>query len=330
MTDPNNLAEKIFPKTSADTFESVALEVFNFQALKCDVYKSYLKLLSIDPATITNINTIPFLPIEIFKTHKIISDNYKTEKIFESSGTGGERSKHHLASLDVYNTSLRKSFEHFYGDISNFHILALLPSYYANKNSSLLYMVNEWMKMNKQHVENSFLSNAEELKHEIENYTGDKKILLIGVSHSLLDFAEKYSISKPGLIVMETGGMKGMRKEIIRDDLHQLLKKAFGVSEIHSEYGMTELLSQCYSKKDGVFETPPWVKIIIRDTNDPFNQLNNNITGGINIIDLANIYSCSFVATQDLGKNLSNNKFEMLGRFDNSDIRGCNLLITNQ
>ncbi|MBT8195775.1 MAG: acyl transferase [Bacteroidia bacterium] len=324
------LKQSIFSDSIEANFNSVALDIFKHQAEHCNVYKDYLNLLSIDVNSIQNIIDIPFLPIELFKSHKVISSDKPAEIIFESSGTGGDRSKHHVLSTDLYNKSIKKCFEHFYGDINQYDFYALLPSYYNNKNSSLLYMVNEWLKLRGQNANQSYLQKPTDLKQALEKYNRSKIPFIIGVSHSLLDFAEQFSITIPQHIVMETGGMKGMRKEMIREELHQILKKSFGVNQIHSEYGMTELLSQCYSKSEGIFNTPPWMQILIRDVNDPMLLLEDGITGGINIIDLANINSCSFIATQDLGKKVNKNQFEMLGRFDNSDIRGCNLLTTNQ
>lgn len=324
------LVKSIFSESIENAFNAVALEVFQYQAKHCKVYKNYLELLSVNTSTVNSITDIPFLPIEIFKSQKIVCTKQSAEIIFESSGTGGQKSKHHVLSLDVYRTSLKKCFEYFYGSMEQYYFLALLPSYYSNTHSSLLFMVNEWLKLTGQNADDSFLQKPSDLKLSLEKYNGNKIPFIIGLSHSLLEFSEQYSVRFPKLIVMETGGMKGMRKEIIRQELHQEVKRSFGVKQIHSEYGMTELLSQSYSQNDGIFKTAPWMKVLIRDTNDPMLLMEEGKTGGINIIDLANINSCSFIATQDLGKTLNTNQFEMLGRFDNSDIRGCNLLTTNQ
>ena len=325
-----NLIDKIFSIRSEADFEQCALEVFQYQAQKNPFYKGYVTALRRNTADIKQLNQIPFLPIEFFKSHEIATTIFSPEKIFYSSGTTGQtRSKHLVKDLSIYKRSFRKSFELFYGDISQYVVLALLPSYLENQSSSLVYMAEDLIQASNNSDSGFYLNEYDSLSNKINSLQyGNKKVLLLGVSFALLDFGEQFPGNYRNLIIMETGGMKGRRKELTREELHFELKKSFGVSEIHSEYSMTELLSQAYSKKDGIFECPPWMKILIRDSYDPFTFLSYNESGGVNIIDLANIYSCSFIATQDLGKLYSDNTFEILGRFDNSDIRGCNLLIS--
>ena len=294
------------------------------------MYRSFCDLLNVHPSDIQHIQDIPFLPIEFFKTHQIVSNTNPVKEIFTSSGTTGMSvSKHFVTDISLYEQSYLKGFEYFYGDISEYTILALLPSYLERNGSSLIYMVDDLIKKSNKPKSGFYLNNLEELKDTLlQLEESNEKIMLIGVSFALLDLVETYQFQLKNTIVMETGGMKGRRKEIIRTELHHQLKKGFGVAKIHSEYGMTELLSQAYSKGDGIFATPPWMKILIRDTEDPLQLIGQGKTGGINVIDLANINSCSFIATQDLGKTYTNNTFEVLGRFDASDIRGCNLLIS--
>jgi len=259
----------------------------------------------------------------------IISSIDPVEVTFTSSGTTGiTTSSHFVTDVGWYAESFRSAFRLFYGDIEKYCILALLPSYLEREGSSLIYMADDLIKQSNNPDSGFFLYNHDELYHQLKKQqSGQKPTLLIGVTFALLDFIEHYKLNFPELIVMETGGMKGRRKEMIREELHTTLCNGFGVDAIHSEYGMTELLSQAYSKGNGIFNCPPWMKIIARDTNDPMSLLNDDKAGGINVIDLANINSCSFIATQDLGKVYADNSFEVLGRFDNSDIRGCNLLI---
>lgn len=322
--------DKIFQVQSAKAFNNLALETFNYQYNHNNTYKLFCDYLKIDVKNVKNVEQIPFLPIEFFKSHEIKTAFLKEEIIFLSSGTTGQnQSKHFVKELKMYETSYLNCFEQFYGDVSEYCVLALLPSYMEREGSSLIYMVDDFIRKSKHPESGFFLENEQFLIEKLQKLTkNDQKTLLIGVSFALLDLAEKYTIDLKNVIIMETGGMKGRRDEITRDELHQVYKKSFKVNHIHSEYGMTELLSQAYSKGDGVFRTPPWMKIMIRDVNDPFNILPENKTGGINVIDLANVYSCSFIATQDLGKLNSTGGFEVLGRFDNSDLRGCNLLIS--
>ncbi|MEN8124708.1 MAG: acyl transferase [Bacteroidota bacterium] len=319
----------IFNINSNKSFEDLALKIFKHQAKNNAVYKEFISYININPLNVNNLNEIPFLPIQFFKTHKIISTKAKIETTFLSSGTTGmTQSKHHITDISIYEKSFKKGFHHFYGNDEEYIVLALLPSYLERNGSSLIYMVTNFIKNNSSEHSGFYLKNLEDLAKKLRELdTKNKKILLIGVSYALLDLIEKYRFSLKNTIIMETGGMKGRRKELIRKELHHLLLEGFGVEKIHSEYGMTELLSQAYSKGNGVFFTPPWMKVMIRDTEDALTLLPHHKTGGINIIDLANINSCSFIATQDLGKTYPDNSFEIMGRFDNSDIRGCNLMV---
>lgn len=327
MNQPNK--QQVFSISSQEQFNRVALQVFRHQAKNCTIYREFLNGLKTDVTQIELVEQIPFLPIEFFKTHQVVSSNAPVQVTFTSSGTTGMiTSRHIVTDVSCYEESFRKAFDIFYGDIQSYTVLALLPSYLERSGSSLIYMAEDLIKQSNNPDSGFYLYNHDELyKQLIKQQKQHKPTLLIGVTFALLDFIEQYQINFPELIIMETGGMKGRRKEMIREELHDTLCKGFGVDNIHSEYGMTELLSQAYSKGQGIFECPPWMKIIIRDTNDPISTLPYGKIGGINIIDLANINSCSFIATQDLGKIQPNGSFEILGRFDNSDIRGCNLLI---
>ncbi|MBP9600024.1 MAG: acyl transferase [Lutibacter sp.] len=319
----------IFNTLNSTDFEKLVLEVFQFQAQHNAVYKQFIKLLKVNPLAVDSVRKIPFLPIEFFKSHKILSSTTKIEETFLSSGTTGQaQSKHFVTDISVYEESFTKGFEYFYGSIEEYTVLALLPSYLERNGSSLIYMANDFIEKSNNPKSGFYLNNLEELRKNLQELDkNNQKVLLIGVSFALLDLVETYKFNLKNTIIMETGGMKGRRKELIREELHQLLKEGFGVSEIHSEYGMTELLSQGYSKGNGIFGCPPWMKILTRDPEDALTILPEGKSGGINVIDLANINSCSFIATQDLGKTYANGTFEVLGRFDNSDIRGCNLLV---
>lgn len=310
-------------------FEKLSFEIFRFQAKNNLIYNEFLNHLAIDVTSVHKLNQIPFLPIQFFKSHKVVSSKEKVQQIFLSSGTTGDtQSKHYVTDLNIYKTSFRKGFEYFYGNIKDYTVLALLPSYLERDGSSLIYMVNDFIESSNCSKSGFYLNNLEELSdHLIELDKNNKKVLLIGVSFALLDFVEKFKFKLNNTIIIETGGMKGRRKELIKKELHRVLCDGFGVEEIHSEYGMTELLSQAYSKGNGLFKCPPWMKVIIRDTEDALTIFPDGKSGGINVIDLANINSCSFIATQDLGKTYANGTFEVLGRFDNSDIRGCNLMV---
>lgn len=320
--------DAIFNIKSNAEFDALALEVFKFQFKNNRVYRSFCDLLYKHPSDVKTIADIPFLPIQFFKSRDVLSSTQTIEKTFSSSGTtGSTTSKHLVTDLKLYEESYLKAFKHFYGNIEDYVVLALLPSYLERDGSSLIYMVDDLINQSKQSESGFYLNNLEELANTLKTLEAkQQKTLLIGVSFALLDLVEAYQLNLKHTIVMETGGMKGRRKEIIRQELHQILQTGFGVHQVHSEYGMTELLSQAYSKGHGVFECPPWMKILTRDTEDALTIQAPNKTGGINVIDLANINSCSFIATQDLGKVYDNEQFEIIGRFDNSDIRGCNLM----
>lgn len=304
------------------------------QAEGNSIYKKYIEQLGVSPEKVKTIEQIPFLPIEFFKTQKVVTKpkvSRQKASVFLSSGTAGmQRSKHFVLDIKLYQNSFRKCFKFFYGDISKYTILAFLPSYYENKNSSLLFMANDLLKRSKKKESRFYQYNEQQILFDTlkKLLSKKKKIILLGVSYALLDLAPVSPRRgvRGEVIIIETGGMKGRRKEITREELHVMLCKKFGVEKIHSEYGMTELLSQAYSKGKGIFKSPPWMKVLVRDPNDPFSFLPPGRTGALNIIDLANIYSCSFIATQDVGKVHQNNSFEVLGRMDNSDLRGCNLL----
>lgn len=325
-----HLKKRIFNIKSTGEFRECALEVFNHQYNKNPVYHDFIMSLGRVPEEIRTPEDIPFLPVEFFRNHKIITGERNVEMIFESSGTTGVvPGKHFISDLKLYEESFYRSFSLFYGKPEDYLIAALLPSYTEREGSSLVYMAHDLIEKSKNVFSGFYRDNIDDLIQVIEKNRGmDQKILLLGVSFALLDIAEKLSPDLSGVVVMETGGMKGRRKELTRQELHSILKEKLSVTEIHSEYGMTELLSQAYSKRDGLFFCPPWMKIVIRDPQDPLTYYNTpGQTGGINIIDLANINSCSFIATGDLGKVHEDGSFEVLGRFDNSDIRGCNLLI---
>ena len=323
------MQNRIFNIQNNQEFTEVALIVFKHQFKNNKVYRSFCDLLYIHPSNITTIEEIPFLPIQFFKSRKVISSLDEVQEIFTSSGTTGSvTSKHLVTDINLYKESYLKGFAHFYGNIEEYTVLALLPNYLEREGSSLVFMVDDLIRKSKNLESGFYLDNIQELAKKLtELDKNGQKILLIGVSFALLDLIEMQQFNLKNTIIMETGGMKGRRKELVREELHATLKNGFGVSKIHSEYGMTELLSQGYSKGNGVFVSPPWMKILTRDTEDALtiNALGKN--GGINVIDLANYNSCSFIATQDLGKVHENETFEIIGRFDNSDIRGCNLLV---
>ncbi|ARV10027.1 acyl transferase [Winogradskyella sp. PC-19] len=321
--------DKIFNISSDEEFKELALKVFKFQFENNLVYRSFCDLLYKHPADITAIEDIPFLPIQFFKTHEVLSSKKSIQQTFTSSGTTGSiTSQHHVTDLKIYEESFRQGFQYFYGKIEDYVILALLPSYLERDGSSLIYMADDIIKSSKHPESGFYLNNIDELADTLKSLESKgKKTILIGVSFALLDLVEKYDFNLQHTIIMETGGMKGRRKEMIRTELHNTLKRGFSVDQIHSEYGMTELLSQAYSKGHGIFKCPPWMKILTRDTEDALTVNTYQKSGGINIVDLANINSCSFIATQDLGKVLEDDTFEIIGRFDNSDIRGCNLMV---
>lgn len=308
-----------------------ALNIFKFQYLHCEVYKKFVDYLNVDIKTIDTIEKIPFLPIAFFKTNTIYIGGTDPEIIFKSSGTTGlQRSVHFINKLAFYEQSFLKCFQLFFGNPNQYTILALLPSYIEQGNSSLIFMVEKLIALSGNTFSGFYLQNTIDLiKKLLELQSTQQKIILFGVTHALLDLSESIgNINRfDNLYIIETGGMKGRKKEITREEMHISLQKAFNTKNIFSEYGMTELLSQSYSLTSGVFQSPPWMKALIREINDPLNYATIGKTGGINIIDLANVFSCSFIATQDLGKRLNNFEFEVLGRFDFSDVRGCNLLI---
>ncbi|WP_394332965.1 LuxE/PaaK family acyltransferase [Pedobacter insulae] len=321
--------EPFFSIKDDRAFEQAALSIFYYQAKNCQVYRDFIHHLGIIPTEITSYLQIPFLPISFFKSHDVLSLGQTAAITFSSSGTTGQtQSKHLVADVKIYEQSFNLAFELFYGSIQDTCLLALLPSYLERKGSSLIYMVDSLLSQSKHPQSGYFLHDLATLCQTLNSLKANgTKTILIGVTYALLDFVEQFKLDFPDLIVMETGGMKGKRKELVREELHQLLCDGFGVTKIHSEYGMTELLSQAYSSGEGVFNCPPWMKILLRDTYDPLTLVASKKTGGINVIDLANINSCSFIATQDLGKIHPNGSFEVLGRFDNADIRGCNLLV---
>ncbi|KJD33818.1 acyl transferase [Tamlana nanhaiensis] len=321
--------EDIFNINSQAAFEKAALQVFKFQFENNKVYRSFCDLLYKHPSSVKTIQDIPFLPIQFFKSHRILSSKAPIETTFTSSGTtGSQTSKHLVTNLNIYEKSFTRGFQHFYGNLQDYVILGLLPSYLEREGSSLIYMVNHMIKTSKYPESGFYLNNLSELKNTLIKLDVEgKKVLLIGVSFALLDLIESHQFNLKNTIIMETGGMKGRRKELIRAELHNLLKQGFGVTAIHSEYGMTELLSQAYSQGNGIFNCPPWMQILTRDTEDALSIQVTGKTGGINVIDLANINSCAFIATQDLGKVKANGDIEIIGRFDNSDIRGCNLMV---
>lgn len=306
----------------------MSLDIFRYQFTNNPVYRSYCQRLRKSPSEVSCCADIPFLPITFFKSKKVMVSEKDVEIVFESSGTTGSvTSRHYVSNVEIYHKSFTKAFTHFFGPMEDYCILALLPAYLEREGSSLVYMVNDMVKRSKHPDSGFYLYNFDELQSKlVQLEKNETKTLLIGVSFALLDMAEKYPTQLRYTQIMETGGMKGKRKELIREALHAQLKNAFDVSEIYSEYGMTELLSQAYSLGNGIFACPPWMKVATRDTEDPLSGQEYGKTGGINIIDLANIDSCSFIATQDLGKVYEDGTFEILGRFDHSDIRGCNLM----
>ena len=321
--------QDIFTISSQKQFEKIALKIFRFQYENNLVYQEFCDFLKVDRRAVKLLVQIPFLPIQFFKNHTVVSNTNIIQETFTSSGTTGMiTSKHLVTDVSLYEQSYRNAFSEFYGNIEDYAILALLPSYLERSGSSLIYMVKDLIEISNNENSGFYLHNYDELIAKLVKLdNAGQNVILIGVTYALLDLVEKQKFQLKNTIIMETGGMKGKRKEMIREELHEVLCNGFGVQNIHSEYGMTELLSQAYSLGNGIFECPAWMQIQIRDTEDALTYVSNGKTGGINIIDLANINSCSFIATQDLGKKNPNNSFEVLGRFDNSDIRGCNLMV---
>ena len=323
----NSFVEEIFNIHSEQEFVKICLQIYELQMDNNPIYSAYSQII-LKGEIPKKLEEIPFLPIEFFKTEQIICVTQKIEEIFLSSGTTGNQSKHLVSDLSIYENSFQNAFQLFYGDITDYCILSLLPNYREREGSSLIYMVDDLIKRSKHPKSGFYLNNYKEVSETIlELEKNGQKTLLIGVSYALLDLAKDYPMKLENTIIMETGGTKGKRKELLKEELHKILKEAFSLDSIHSEYGMTELLSQSYSEGDNIFKTPPWKKVLIRDVNDPLTILGKNRSGGINIIDLANIYSCPFIATQDLGRLHEDESFSVLGRFDNSDVRGCNLLV---
>jgi phenylacetate-coenzyme A ligase PaaK-like adenylate-forming protein len=321
--------QDIFTISSQKQFEKIALKVFRYQHENNKVYREFCDFLNTDVQKVKSLDKIPFLPIQFFKSHDVISTTDIIQETFTSSGTTGMiTSKHLVTDVSLYEQSYRLAFSEFYGNIEDYAVLALLPSYLERSGSSLIYMVKDLIESSNNENSGFYLHNYDELIAKlIELDSAGQNVILIGVTYALLDLIEKQNFQLKNTIIMETGGMKGKRKEIIREELHAILCNGFGVKSIHSEYGMTELLSQAYSLGNGIFECPSWMQILVRDPEDALTYVSHGKTGGINVIDLANINSCSFIATQDLGKKYNNNSFEILGRFDNSDIRGCNLMV---
>lgn len=324
MFDPENFKQSLF-FIQPSQFEGAALQLFEYQWQNNPIYRTYCTTLGKDPSNVHSVESIPFLPIAFFKTQEIKTGAWITEKIFKSSGTtGAQRSCHHVGSETFYHQIAEKAFEMQYGQLAEFEVLALLPSYLEQGDSSLISMVDYFISRSS--PSSAFLLDDEKALFDKLTTQSAHRKLIIGVTYALLDLASNLPIDLSEAVIMETGGMKGRRKEMIRSEVHAELKQAFSVSEVHSEYGMTELTSQAYGV-DGRFQMPPWCKVSIRDINDPFTLLKEDQTGGINVIDLANTHSCAFIETKDLGKVQLNGEFEVLGRFDNSDLRGCNLLL---
>jgi hypothetical protein len=355
--------EHIFSISSETEFNEVALDMFEFQMQKNPLYAEFVNRLTnnrkskiVNLKSLNHYTEIPCLPIEFFKNHKILIDGVKTDEFFASSGTTGlNTSKHFVADFLLYEKSFTKSFECFFGSPENYVILALLPNYLEQQNSSLIYMMRSLIEQTKSEFSGFYLNNLDDLNSVIQQinnqvhgtrctvHGADKKpftvhrlpftnkaVILFGVSYALLDFAEKYPQTLENTLIFETGGMKGRREELSKTELHRRLCEAFGVEKVYSEYGMTELLSQAYSKGENKFSCPPWMRVFTRPLNNPLAVEKHGIAGGINVIDLANYNSCPFIATQDLGKTFSENTFEILGRIENSDVRGCSLLIENE
>lgn len=327
------IQQEIFHIRDKEHFQRLALRIFQYQFEQNAVYRKYCQLIGVAPSSVFHIREIPFLPIEFFKTHKVVSGHAEYKQYFQSSGTTGmERSTHYLKDVSLYHRSFLETFRKFYGSPEDYYILALLPGYLENKHSSLIHMVHELVHLSGHPESGFYLDNLQELSQNLHVLNQQKKKgMLLGVSFALLELAEKHPMPLEHTVIMETGGMKGRRKEMTREELHEVLKRAFRVNQIHSEYGMAELLSQAYSTGNGLFQTPPWMNILIREYNDPYHMLEQRsakpVSGGINVIDLANMHSCAFIETKDIGRKHPDGRFEVLGRFDYTDVRGCNLLV---
>lgn len=325
------LEDKIFAADDRN-FTQIALDVFNFQYQNNAIYRQFCTALQINPTAVTSLQKIPFLPIGFFKSHTIATTTFTAAAVFESSGTTQTtNSKHSVKDIALYQKSFNKTFQLFYGDITKYCIIGLLPSYLERNNSSLVMMADQLIQQSRHPQSGFYLNDFEKLKDTILQLEKQQQpTLVIGVTFALLDFAQAFPMPLQHTVIMETGGMKGRRKEMTKQQVHLILQEAFQLSNIHSEYGMTELLSQAYSSGKGIFNSPPWMKILIREEDDPLTVFTNNdhniLAGAVNCIDLANLYSCSFIATEDAGKLYQDGSFEILGRLDNSDIRGCSLL----
>lgn len=313
---------------SGHRFEEVAREVFVYQYEHTEIYRQFCKSLNRTPENVNGLIDIPFLPVQFFKSHDVIATGHKTQKVFESSTTSGAiPSRHLVADIELYEQSYLRTFLLFYGDPRQYCFLALLPSYLDRGTSSLLYMADDLIRRSNNELSGFINKDIEELKNRIKSAKkSGQKIFLLGVTYALLDFAEAFPTDLSGDIIMETGGMKGRRQELTRQEIHTILKDSFNVASIHSEYGMTELLSQAYSDGEGIFRCPPWMRVMARDPYDPLSYVETNKSGALNIIDLANLYSCSFLSVSDLGRVYGDGSFEVLGRMDNAEIRGCNLM----
>ena len=330
MNSPEEIRKKIFKISLPEEFNALAIQIFHFQHRNNPVYRQLVDLLGKNPDDITDFHHIPFIPATFFRDQKVISgDEGEYERVFSSSGTTGViPSRHYIKDTKLYEESFMQSFRLFYGSPERWRILALLPGYLERQDSSLVYMVDRLLAATGQNGSGMYLHERDKLAEELQKPAGDNiNTMLFGASYALLDFAREYPLHLHDVTIVETGGMKGRNREMVREELHAILCRQFGVETIHSEYGMTELISQAYSKGKGVFRAPPWMRILIRDTHDPMQWLPCDQTGGINVVDLANLYSCSFIATQDLGRLSADGSFEVLGRFDDSDVRGCNLLV---
>ncbi len=329
MEKLSNLEELVFNLAAGDSFELLALKIYDFQYHNNQFYRKFCDELGRKPGVVHALEDIPFLPVEVFKQHRVVSFKGAENRVFLSSGTTGSMpSKHFVNDISLYERSFFQCFRMFYGDPGEYCILALLPAYLERSGSSLVYMADGLIKASGNPHSGFYLDDLAKLAEVLQLLMAEKKkVFLLGVSFALLDLAERFPMVLHNTVVMETGGMKGRRREMVREELHQTLCKAFHQEAIHSEYGMTELFSQAYSKGNGLFACPPWMRVLIRDSNDPLSMINNQRTGGINVVDLANLYSCSFIATQDLGRRYPDNGFEVLGRFDHSDVRGCNLMV---
>jgi phenylacetate-coenzyme A ligase PaaK-like adenylate-forming protein len=330
IPEAKELEQRVFAITNEKQFASIALEVFQFQFKHNPVYQKYCTIINKTPADVQLVTDVPFLPIGFFKTHRIETTSFHPQLIFKSSGTtGGVTSNHYVKDTKLYVKSFLAGFQKFYGDVRQYCIIGLLPSYLERGNSSLVYMVDRLISESAHEDSGFYLYEFDKLDRVLKKLeAAGQKTILIGVTYALLDFGGQYPQQLQNTIVMETGGMKGRGREMTKAELYEHLKSSFGVSHIHSEYGMTELLSQAYGI-DGIFKTPPWMQIFLRDETDPLSvyPFLQKHSGAVTIVDLANLYSCSFIAAEDLGKTHSDGGFEVLGRMDNSDIRGCSLLV---